>query len=111
MCGGGGWWVEDESRLTQHADREKKRVREREGKGEGERKRKRRTYRPLQLQYRRFPRLILKDALGLCTILPGVYLLIRGLPLVPVERRVSARGGVWDGREPILIKGSPWQPA
>jgi len=62
------------------------------------------TYLSLQLQHRRFPWLVLEDALGLGAVLPGVYLFIRGLPLVPVERRVSGRVGVWDGREPILIK-------
>lgn len=74
-----------------------------------ERKRDRETgrqpaYRSLQLQHRRFPWLVLKDALGLRAVLPGIYLFIWGLPLVPVERWMSERGGVWDGREPILIK-------
>lgn len=58
----------------------------------------RRAYRSLQLQHRRLPRLVLKDAPGLGAVLPGVHLLIRGLPLVPV-------GGEGRGRrEPILIK-------
>lgn len=102
-CGGGGRWVEDgDSVHDMHTER----------KRGGERdKGRRRAYRPLQLQHRRFPRLILKDALGLCAVLPGVYLFIRGLPLVPVERRVTGRGGERDGTEPILIKLSPWQPA
>ncbi len=94
----GGW---SGGQLTQHAHRKKERERERARKRQTGR---RLAYRSLQLQHRRFPRLVLKDALGLGAVLPGVYLFIRGLPLVPVERRVSGRGGVWDGREPILIK-------
>lgn len=66
-----------------------------------ERKRKRLAYRPLQLQHRRFPRLVLKDTPGLGSVLPGVYLLIRGLPLVPVEKVAVSegmcRGGEWKG--------------
>lgn len=102
--GGGGGGGE----LTRHAHKKT----ERERGSDRERETGRRlAYRSLQLQHRRFPRLVLKDALGLGAVLPGVYLFIRGLPLVPMERRVTGRGGVWDGREPILIKLSPWQPA
>lgn len=50
------------------------------------------AYRPLQLEHWWFPRLVLKDALGLRAVLPGVYLFIRGLPLVSVKRRATLSG-------------------
>lgn len=47
------------------------------------------SYLSFQFQHRRFSRLVLEDALGLGTVLPGVYLFVRGLPVVPV----GGRGG------------------
>lgn len=93
--GWGGWrveWVTAHTTCTQE---------ERERDIETDRQP---AYRSLQLQDRWFPWLVLKDALGLRAVLPGIYLFIWGLPLVPVERWMSGRGGVWDGREPILSK-------
>lgn len=101
------WWVGvcvvGVERGTAYTDMHTERRRERGGVG-GVQAGRRLAYRSLQLQHRRFSRLVLKDALGLGAVLPGVHLFIRGLPLVPVWRRVSGRGGVWDRREPILIK-------
>lgn len=54
------------------------------------------TYRSLQLQYRRLSWLVLKYAPGFGAVLPGVYFLVRGLPLVPAG--MHGNGVIQEGR-------------